>query len=159
MGSFPVQHAILYGEHDLTLDDKNRLLVPAEIRKALEPQRDGQAFFMVVGQNRKLWFYPENYYGQLVAQSQQDITLDDDVLAFDQMHFARASKVEWDKQGRVVIPEKSLRRTGIGREVTLIGVRDHLELWNRSDWASREEELDQKQNEIALRARQARKTQ
>jgi MraZ protein len=154
-----VQHAILYGEHELTLDDKNRLLVPAEIRKALDPQRDGEAFFMVVGTNRKLWFYPENYYGLLVAQRQQDITPDEDILAFDQMHFARASKVEWDKQGRVVIPERALRRTELGREVTLIGVRDHLELWNRTDWSQREAELDQKQSEIALRARQARTTQ
>ena len=153
-----MQHAILYGEHELTLDDKNRLLVPAEIRKSLDPERDGQAFFLVVGQNHKLWFYPEQYYGQLVAQSQQDITLDEDVLAFDQMHFARASRAEWDKQGRIVIPEKALRRGGLGREVTLIGVRDHLELWNRSDWDAREQELSRRHSEIALRARQARKT-
>jgi MraZ protein len=152
------QHVILYGEHELTLDDKNRLLVPAEIRKSLHPERDGQAFFLVVGQNRKLWFYPENYYGQLVSRSQQEITVDEDVLAFDQMHFARASRVEWDKQGRLVIPEKSLRRAELGREVTLIGVRDHLELWNRADWDAREVELSRRHNEVALRARAARGT-
>jgi MraZ protein len=74
------------------------------------------------------------------------------------MHFARASHVEWDKQGRLVIPEKALRRTGLGRDVTMIGVRDHLELWNRSDWDAREEELSKRHGEIALRAREARKT-
>ena len=154
-----MQHAILYGEHGLTIDDKNRLLVPAEVRKSLDPQRDGHAFFMVVGQNRKLWFYPEKYYGLLVSQQQQEITRDEDSLAFDQMHFARASRIEWDKQGRIVLPERSLRRTGIGREVTLIGVRDHLELWNRADWEAWEEELDRRAAEIALRARQAGRSQ
>jgi len=156
-----VQHAILYGEHELTLDDKNRVLVPAEIRKSLDPERDGRAFFLVVGQNQRLWFYPENYYSQIVAQSQQDLTLNEDVLAFDQMHFARANRVEWDTQGRLVIPGKALRRTGLGegdRDVTLIGVRDHLELWRRSDWDAREAELSRRHAEIvAQRARQARR--
>jgi MraZ protein len=155
----PVQHAILYGEHELTLDEKNRLLVPAEVRKSLEPERDGRAFFLVVGQNQRLWFYPENYYSQIVTQSQQDLTLDEDHLAFDQIHFARANRVEWDSQGRLVIPTKALRRAGIGetdREVTLIGVRDHLELWTRADWDAREAELSRRHAEI-LKARQARK--
>lgn len=152
-------HAILYGEHELTLDEKNRLLVPAEVRKSLDRERDGQAFFLVVGQNQRLWFYPENYYSQIVARSQQDLTPDEDVLAFDQMHFARASRVEWDSQGRLVIPAKTLRRTGLAetdRDVTLIGVRDHLELWKRADWDAREAELSRRHAEIA-KARQARK--
>jgi len=154
-----VQHAILYGEHELNLDEKNRLLVPAEVRKSLDPERDGRAFFMVVGQNQRLWFYAENYYSRIVAQSQQDLTLDEDHLAFDQIHFARANRVEWDSQGRLVIPAKALRRAGIGetdREVTLIGVRDHLELWTRADWDAREAELSRRHAEI-LKARQARK--
>jgi DNA-binding transcriptional regulator/RsmH inhibitor MraZ len=40
--------------------------------------------------------------------------------------------------------------------VTLIGVRDHLELWNRSDWDSREEELAARMPEIIARARRNR---
>jgi MraZ protein len=156
-----VPHAILYGEHELTLDEKNRMLVPAEIRKALDPERDGRAFFLVVGQNQRLWFYPDVQYSQIVTKTQHDLTLDEDALAFDQMHFARASRVEWDSQGRLVIPAKALRRTGLGegdRDVTLIGVRDHLELWRRSDWDAREAELARRHSEIvALRAQQARR--
>ena len=153
----PVQHAILFGEHELTIDDKNRLLVPAELRKALDPARDGDAFFLVVGINRKPWFYPEKIYQNIVEQAQQDITPDEDLLAFDQMNFAMAARVEWDKQGRIVLPEKLLRRTGTGKEVTLIGARNHLELWNRQQWEERFETLLDRSNEVAQRARQARK--
>ena len=63
-------HAVLYGEHELTIDDKNRLLVPAEIRKSLSPERDGEAFFLVIGRNRKPWLYPERYYEHLVSLGQ-----------------------------------------------------------------------------------------
>ena len=154
----PVQHAILFGEHELTIDDKNRLLVPAEIRKSLNPSRDGEAFFLVIGINRKPWFYPEKVYENLVAMQDQAITPDEDLLAFDQMNFAMASRVEWDKQGRLVLPDKTLRRTNTGKDVTLIGARNHLELWNRADWEARFEALLEKGSEVALRAKQARKS-
>jgi len=136
-----VNHAILYGEHELTIDEKNRMLCPSEIRRAMDPERDGQAFFVVIGKNRKPWLYAEKYYEHLASQRQQELTPSDDALAFDQYHFARASKVEWDKQGRILLPDKTLKRTGTNREVTLIGARDHLELWNRADWEARFEQL------------------
>lgn len=154
-----MKHAVLYGEHELTLDDKNRLLVPAEIRKSLDPERDGQALFVVIGTNRKPWLYPEKYYEFLVSQGQQELTPDDDVLAFDQYHFAMASRIELDKQGRILLPEKTLRRTGTGRSVSLIGARDHLELWNRSEWEARFGQLMDQAVDVARRAKEARKLQ
>jgi MraZ protein len=156
METTPLRHAILFGEYELTIDDKNRMLVPSEIRKSMVPERDGEAFFMVVGQNQVPWLYPEKFYEALVSQAPADITPGEDLLAFDQVNFALASRMEWDKQGRVLIPEKTLRRTGLNREVTVIGVRDHLELWNRPDWEVRREELLKRSSEIALRAKQAR---
>ena len=136
-----MQHAILIGEHELTIDHKNRLLIPAEIRKKLIPERDGTSFFLVIGKNRKPWLYAENYYQHLVSLRQQALTPDDDVLTFNQYHFAMVSQVEWDKQGRIQLREKTLKRTGTQKEVILIGAGDHLELWNRSDWENQSEEL------------------
>lgn len=156
MEATPLRHLVLYGEYELTIDDKNRMLIPSEIRKALDAERDGEAFFLVFGTNRRPWLYPERQYERQVAQIQQDLAPTDDVLAFDQMLFALASRLEWDKQGRVLIPEKTLRRAGLNREVTLIGVRDHLELWNRDEWEVQREALLARSSEIALRAKQAR---
>jgi MraZ protein len=145
---------LLFGNYDLTIDDKNRMLVPSEIRKAIDPQTDGEAFYLVTGINHKLWLYPEKYYETLADRMQSEITPEDDALALDQLLFGMASKVEWDKQGRVLIPERVLRKSGLGKEVTLIGMRDHAEIWNRADWDARIEELDRKRAEIAVRAKQ-----
>ena len=153
-----MRHLVLYGEYELTVDDKNRMLVPAEVRRAIDPERDGEAFFMVVGVNRIPWLYPEKTYEAMIAQVPAELTPGEDSLAFDQMNFAMISRLEWDKAGRVLIPEKTLRRTGIQKDVTLIGVRDHLELWNRGDWEIRREALLARSSEIALRAKQARQT-
>lgn len=156
METAPIRHAILFGEYELTIDDKNRMLVPSEVRKSLVPERDGEAFFMVVGQNQMPWLYPEKFYEALVSQAPAEMMPDEELLAFDQMNFALASRIEWDKQGRVLIAEKTLRRTGLQREITLVGVRDHLELWNRPDWEVRRGELEKRRSEITLRAKQAR---
>ncbi len=122
----------------------------------MNPDRDGEAMFLVFGTNGRPWLYPERQYEAMVAKIQQELAPTEDALAFDQMHFAMASRLEWDKQGRVLIPEKTLKRTGLGKEVTLIGVRDHLELWNRTEWDNHREALIARSSEIALRAKQAR---
>ena len=144
---------VLYGEYDVTIDDKNRLLVPAEVRRALDPETDGSAFFITVGENRRPWLYPERKYEALVSRLESELSPGEDRLAFDQMVFSMASRVEWDKQGRLLIVEKYRTRTGLSRDVTLIGVRDHLELWNRDAWAARLEELDARRSDIAARQR------
>ena len=145
---------LLFGNYELTIDDKNRMLVPSEIRKAIDPQTDGDAFFLVTGINHKLWLYPEKYYEALALRMQSEMAPEEDLLAFDQLNFAMASRVEWDKQGRILIPDRVLKKSGLSREVTLIGMRDHAEIWNRADWDARIDELDRKRAEIAVRAKQ-----
>jgi len=153
-----VKYALLYGSYDLTIDEKNRLSVPSEIRKQLNPERDGDSFFLIMGTNRKVWFYPEKYYEELVFQQAPEITPGEEALMFDQMNFAMANKESWDSQGRMSIPTKMLKRTATNREVALIGARDHLELWNRAEWEAWELELDRRRAEIAQKARQARQS-
>jgi len=151
-----VRHPVLFGEYELNVDEKNRLLIPSEVRSRIKPEEHGEALFLVVGIDRRPWLYPERYYEELVTRQPSDITPAHDLLAFDQMHFALASRLEPDKQGRVLLPDKILRRAGIQKEVTLIGVRDHLELWNRADWEARREELERRGPESALAAKKVR---
>jgi MraZ protein len=156
-----VRHPVLYGEFELTIDDKNRLLVPADVRQKFLPEH-GDAFFVVLGNSGYLpvprvpWMYPERYYEEMAMQAPVEMTPGDDRVAFDQMYYGLASRVPWDKQGRVLVPDRVLKRGKIGREVTLVGCRDHLELWNRTDWEPRREELERQSADIAARARLAR---
>ena len=156
MGQGPLKAPFFHGEFELTVDSKNRLLVPAEVRRAIDPAVHGTALFLIVGPNRVPWMYPDRYYEILVSQTPTDITPDEDLLAYAQLKFAMASRIEWDAQGRVVMPEKTLKRTGIQKDVTVIGVRDHLELWNRADWESRFEQLFANSAEIESKAKKAR---
>jgi len=159
-----VEQVLLYGEFELSIDEKNRISVPSDVRRAIDPKGNGEpgngeVLFMVIGLNRKPWLWPEKSYQRIVFQAQQDLTPDEDQLAFDQLNFAMASKGACDRQGRLLLPEKLLRRTGTGKEVTLVGVRNHLEIWNRQDWETRFETLLNTSSEVALRARLAQRQQ
>jgi len=61
-------------------------------------------------------------------------TAPDEAVAFERISFALASKIELDGQGRLLIGEKLRKRAGLADDITLVGVRDHIELWNNEDW-------------------------
>jgi len=151
-----LRHLVLYGNYELTVDDKNRFLVPSEVRKKLDPERDGEAFFLVTGRDGRLWLYPERHYELLVSRDPSELTPSEDTLAFDRLMLGLASRVEWDKQGRVLLPDKALKRAGIGKEVTLVGARDHLEIWNRSEWETERDQLEARRRDLVEKIRHDR---
>jgi len=58
----------------------------------------------------------------------------EELLKFDRFNVSMTFTISVDKQGRVVLPDKIVRRTGVSGEVTLAGVRDHMEIWPRAEW-------------------------
>jgi MraZ protein len=132
---------VLLGEYELNIDEKGRIVLPAELRRLMDPERDGEAFVIVIGINGQPWFYPERGYETLVSTLASQLSPGEDRLAFDQMYFSMASKEEWDKQGRLLVPHQARQSTELGKEVTLIGVRDHMELWAREAWEARKNYL------------------
>lgn len=51
-----------------------------------------------------------------------------------QVMFARALEVDFDDQGRFVIPGSLREYAGIASELTVIGAGDHFEIWNTEEW-------------------------
>lgn len=145
------------GEYELTVDEKGRLLVPADIRKELDAERDGNGLIILVGQNEKHWIYPETYYREQVAPIIDDPVLDPDELNYLMLVFSTARRVVPDKQGRMVLPDDTdFDREALGRDVTLIGMRNHLQLWKREEWKQHKTTLRSQQRELADRFRQLR---
>lgn len=141
MASDTKKKVLFYGDHDLTVDKKNRLMIPSDVRVLLSPKIHGNAFFATL-RNKVLWLYPEKSYEDLYeAQIPADIRPNKKQLDFIRLTLSSASRLEWDGQGRVLLPEKLLKRAEIDKEVSLIGAGDHLELWRRQDWLVEQDRL------------------
>ena len=125
---------LLTGEYQHNIDSKNRVLVSNKLRSQIDTDEHGSNFYLVFGVNGILCLYPEKYFEQLVASVAPGSTAPDESVAFERMSFALASKVELDRQGRLLLNDRLRRRAKLADEITLVGVRDHIEIWNDEDW-------------------------
>lgn len=144
------------GHYEHLIDEKNRLSIPSALRNQLDPERQGRCWYMVPGLTHgSLWLYPEKFFSRLSDRIDSDLTLDFDQLALDQALYPLAELLEMDMAGRVVLPAKYLQDAGIGREVTVAGVRDHVEIVNREEFNRRKADAWTRYAEIQRQAHEA----
>ncbi len=145
---------MLTGEYEHTLDGKNRLFISNKLRSQIDVEEHGSSFYLVMGANGILCLYPEKYFQQIALAGAPGMAAPDEAVTFERLTFALASKVELDRQGRLLLGEKLRKRARLDNSLTLVGVRDHIELWNSGDWERYlEDNLPQFQNQI-MQARQ-----
>jgi MraZ protein len=125
---------LLTGEYQHVIDDKGRVLVSNKLRNQIDVDEHGGNFYLVLGANGVLCLYPERYFEQIVLSVAPSATAPDEAVAFERISFALSSKVELDNQGRLLLNDKLRKRAGLKEDITLVGVRDHIELWNTDDW-------------------------
>jgi MraZ protein len=126
-----------HGTFEHTLDAKHRMTVPSKLRAAFS---DGA--FLVKGADRCIALYPSATYSALVDTALSRLNpLSDERRDANRYFRANAQAVELDSAGRVMLASRQLEHAGIGRDVTLIGAGDCLELWDRDTWAAYDTDL------------------
>jgi len=144
-----MQRPILVGEYDFTFDAKNRIAVPARLRPAFA----AGVYVTKVHPHCLAGYAPEEF--QEYLERQMEGISPNSSKGRDLMRFTAGNAVfqELDGQGRITVPARHLEFAGINREVSIIGVQDHVEIWDRAAWAeyqSRlEEEADANADELA----------
>ena len=149
----------LTGEYDHRLDSKNRLVIPGRLRECIYPERDGLGFFLVFGPNKILGLYPDRYYRRLALSEGGELVPTAGLVDFERVTFALASYLELDPQGRLTLPPKMLERAQLGRDVVLIGVKDHIELWDAKVWKTYLAGQLEQHEELLELGRQAKREQ
>ena len=125
---------LLTGEYQHVVDSKSRVLISNKLRGQIDADEHGSNFYLVLGANGILCLYPERYFEQIALAVAPGTTAPDEAVAFERMSFSLASKVELDNQGRLLLNDKLRKRASLKDNITLIGVRDHIELWNSESW-------------------------
>ncbi len=138
---------MLLGEHDHTIDEKNRLTLPAKFRKSFEG-----GVVLTRGIDRCLSVYPRDEWERQVGSRIGELEgLSRDDRRLQRFFFSSATEVELDKQGRVMLPPGLVEHAGLGREVTVAGVYDHLEIWDRAAWQAEMREVEGSAEDVAER--------
>jgi MraZ protein len=137
---------MLLGEHEHTLDDKNRLTLPAKLREQL-----GAHVVVSRGLDGCLYVYSDADWARLAERVGSLDPFSREARTMQRWFFASGSDAELDKQGRMVIPATLLKNASIGREVTVAGVYDHLEIWDRAAWREQQQTVEGSAEDVAER--------
>ncbi len=131
------------GEYNYNIDQKGRLNIPAKFRKALDPKNDN-TFVITRGFDPSLIVYPlvewKKVEQQLLLLS--SIKNKDRNFVRSIVRYATISK--YDSQGRIQIPDILLEYGQIQKEVSIIGMINKIELWDRSQLDLNDKETNNK---------------
>jgi MraZ protein len=137
---------MLLGEHEHALDEKNRLTLPSKLRGAF-----GEGVVVTRGLDGCLLAWPVDAWSAMAERLQAVDQFSADGRKIRRHFFSGAAQGELDKQGRLVIPATLLEAAGITREVTVAGVSDHLEIWDRAAWREQLHEVEGSAEDVAER--------
>ncbi|MBM4098383.1 MAG: hypothetical protein FJ260_00250 [Planctomycetes bacterium] len=146
---------LFLGEYEHSLDQKQRLAIPSELREVLDEKRHGEGFIAAPGANGSLWLWPERTFAQLSQSLGGSLVGDPSMQDFERLVFSQAARVPLDSAGRVRIPDRLLQKFGLSGSIMILGVRDHLELCEPAAWKREQERLQPDTSDIWRRARQA----
>ncbi|MFH1264299.1 MAG: division/cell wall cluster transcriptional repressor MraZ [Planctomycetota bacterium] len=139
---------LLTGTFIRSIDQKLRIAIPKRLREALGCAASG-ALYMTPGTDGSLAIYAEGTIGGLAERLAQVSPTQQRVRDFTRLFYARAQPVQLDRQGRVRIPAELAELAQFGKEVVLLGVHDHVELWAAKRWEAYLAERQSRYDEIA----------
>ena len=124
---------LLTGTFNRVLDEKLRIALPSNLREALHCQ-EGGGLYVTPGTDQSLTLYTEEAFQLLGQRLAQSPPTRQDVRAFSRLFYGQAQYVEIDRQGRIRIPQELAALAKLQKDVVLVGVQDHLELWALDVW-------------------------
>jgi MraZ protein len=122
---------LLTGMHPRTLDAKKRLALPRRVRDQLG---EVSQLFLTPGPEPCLWIWTRAELERLSERLDQTPATDAEARTFRRLFYAQMEGVDLDRSGRILIPDRLLQFAGIQHEAVLLGVRDHLEVWDANRW-------------------------
>ncbi|NLB49271.1 MAG: division/cell wall cluster transcriptional repressor MraZ [Erysipelotrichia bacterium] len=135
---------MFFGTYFHTLDNKGRIVIPSKLRAEA-----GRLVYILKGFDGALSIYKENEFDDLVKEIESLPFNKKNSRDYLRIQLASACQLEVDQQGRVQLPAHLLAKYGISKEVIIIGVGDHMEVWDKTTYEQYEKKVEQDFEKIA----------
>lgn len=115
-----------------TIDSKGRIIVPARFREIIKA--DGANGIMISRMDSGLVAYTLTEWRKIETRIMSLAEKSDSMRRFRRVFIGGAFECLCDKQDRILVPPTLRQYAELDREIVLVGVLDHFEIWSREKW-------------------------
>jgi MraZ protein len=121
------------GRNDLAIDDKGRIMLPVKFREYLATKNDTTLWLTNI--DNCLRAYPTTDWLEIEQKIQSKSLRTNDERWFKRFFLGGVHDCPLDKQGRILVPQSLRKYAGLEKDVAIIGLINHFEIWdiNRYD--------------------------
>lgn len=131
------------GEYNHTIDAKGRMAVPVKMRGKLS---DGAV--VTRGVDTCLFIYPRSEWDILASKLANLPLTDAKARAFVRLMLSGAMDVEFDKQGRILLPSYLRSYATLKKEAVIVGLYNRLEIWDDKKWQEFKNNTEENREDI-----------
>src|SRR3989338_8680969 len=132
------------GEYQHTIDIKGRMAVPVKFRQQL-----AKGAVVTKGLDNCLFLYPKTEWQKLADKLAALPLARANTRAFARLMLAGAMDVEFDGQGRMLVPDYLRKYAGFKKQVIIAGLYNRLEIWDKGTWDKYKQGTESKSGDIA----------
>lgn len=135
---------MLIGEYRHTMDDKNRLSLPAKFRKEM-----GKKIIITRGLDRCLFVYPVTEWKKFSEKLAALSIGSADSRALSRSMLGSATEIDVDSSGRVLVSDTLKKIANLGAKVVIAGIHNRVELWDEKSWDAYTTQVDKQTESLA----------
>ena len=137
---------MFFGHYEHSLDEKGRLLLPKKIKEEL---KDNSPLYVLKGFEGCLSVYRQDEFLKLCEECEKISFNKKNSRSYLRAVLSSVIELTIDKVNRIQLPKDVLSRYQISKNVIIIGVGDHFEIWDSDSYSKYEEEVNKNFEAIA----------
>jgi MraZ protein len=115
-----------------TIDSKGRIIIPSKFRDVIKAQESNGV--MVSRIDGGLVAYTHDEWRNIETRILSLAEKSENMRRFRRVFIGGAFECACDKQDRILIPQNLRQYAELDKEIVLVGVLDHFEIWSRKSW-------------------------
>lgn len=120
------------GRFEYSLDEKNRVSIPAKFREILMRHYDMN--LILTNLDRCIAAYPRKEWQALKDRLSQSQIATRDIKLFLRFFYSGVTECPIDRLGRILIPHSLKSFAKIVKDVVIIGMDKRIEIWSKEEW-------------------------
>ncbi len=137
------------GEFNYTIDHKKRLAIPVKFRGEL-----GKKAIITRGIDNCLVLYSSDEWQKLAEKLGNLPSAQNEARGFARLMLSGAAEVDFDKLGRILIPDYLKEYAQLKKNIVIIGIYNRIEIWSGENWQIYKSTTEKEVGNIAERLKE-----